>query len=858
MSKYATVGLYDHNIESYEKVESKLKEDNIAAIVHATGTGKSYNALQLAYDNKDKKITYIVPSNSIIEHLKEIIKENNLENSFKNLNFITYQSLIDLTVEELSKLDIDLLILDEFHHIGAPVWGEKVNTIVNTHKNMKIFGMTAYTVRDRGTIYERDMANPETDELFSNKVVSNYDLCDAMIDGVLPKPIYKSGYVFLEQTVLSLEEKINKLNQNSKDYKELYPLLQDIKRRLNEALSVKDIFKINIKKDGKYIYFCPVTVEQGKNDIDTIKEEVKSWIKEMGLTEDDYELYVTTSQMGKLGKENRVAFYNDVDLKGNKTNNKLRIMFAINQYNEGVHAPGLDGVIMGRSTQSDIVYFEQLGRALSIRGKNKEEYDKLNSKPIEELIEFCSKRNIKINDITSKEEIIEQLLAPIIIDLANNISFIKNLENDLKDRVKEIQTKGPGNKRVIHLGNTSFDIDMLNENLFEILRYMYDRLTLTWEDKYKLAKSYYEYHGNLKIPRHFKTINGYEYDENGISLSDWMKHQKEGYYGKNKRKLSQDQIEKLKAIGMSFRMRNKQGGYWLEYYQLAKKYYEHYGNLEIPHLFKTINGYEYNENGMLIGEWIARQRNAYKGIGGKKISSEQIELLKEIGMRFETKKNEDEWQKRYELAKKYYEHYGNLEIPHLFKTINGYEYDENGIALGCWLERRRTQYKINGHGYLTQEQIQLLKEIGMRFETKNNEDEWQKKYELAKKYYEYYGNLRIPYDFKTTNGIEYDENGISLGAWLCNQKQVFQGINRRKIDSKQIKLLEEIGINWFSEKIDLKLQSEQITDKNTNKKQKEILNRTISYLNTYSGETMPNIDDLNRDFVKHLDNIKNC
>ena len=100
--------------------------------------------------------------------------------------------------EEISKLYVDLLILDEFHHIGAPIWGQRINTLVETHEDLKIFGMTAYTVRDRGTAYERDMVNPETDELFSNKVVSNYDLCDAMIEEVLPKPNYKSGYVFLE------------------------------------------------------------------------------------------------------------------------------------------------------------------------------------------------------------------------------------------------------------------------------------------------------------------------------------------------------------------------------------------------------------------------------------------------------------------------------------------------------------------------------------------------------------------------------------------------------------------------------------------------------------------------------------
>lgn len=141
--------------------------------------------MQLAYDNKDKKIVYVVPSHGIIEHINKIIEDNpnlDLKRDFPNLEFRTYQSFISLSEDEISDINCDLLILDEFHHIGAPIWGARINTMVETHPDMKIFGMTAYTVRDRGTSYERDMANPETDELFSGKVESRYDLCDAMID----------------------------------------------------------------------------------------------------------------------------------------------------------------------------------------------------------------------------------------------------------------------------------------------------------------------------------------------------------------------------------------------------------------------------------------------------------------------------------------------------------------------------------------------------------------------------------------------------------------------------------------------------------------------------------------------------
>ena len=852
MGDYKRLGLYEHNIRSYEKVKQQFEKDNIAAIVHATGTGKSFNALQLALDNKDKKIIYVVPYGSIIEHEKELIEQNenvSLEQDFPNLEFKTYQSFVNMSDDEIIDLDVDLLILDEFHHIGAPIWGQRINTLVDAHEDLQIFGMTAYTVRDRGTSYERDMVNPENDELFSNKVVSNYDLCDAMIEEVLPKPNYKSGYVFLEETCEYLENKINSLNSNSKDYKELAPLLKDLKKRAHEAPGLSDIFKTNIKPDGKYIYFCPLNPENGVNDMDSIMSEARNWIHEMGLTEDDYEFYMTTSDMGNDGKRNREAFYSDKDLKQNDTSNKLRIMFAINQYNEGVHVPGLDGVIMGRSTQSDIIFFEQLGRALSAGKDNTKEYEELMKKDKEELIEECNKRELSYNDSMTKEELVEILLAPVIIDLSNNIGFIKKLETNLKDRIKEYMSSGNNEKRNVHLKNASFNIDMINEDLFRILEYVQDRLTMTWMDKYELAKAYYEHYGNLEISANFKTSNGYDYDENGVALGMWLANQRQAFKG-NGKKISKEQIELLKKIGMRFETKNYEEE-WNKKYALAKAYYDHYGNLEIPFKFKTSNGYDYNENGVALGVWITTQRQAFKG-NGKKISKEQIELLKKIGMRFETKNFEEEWNKKYALAKAYYDHYGNLEIPQSFKTKNGYEYDVNGVALGVWITTQRDAFKGNSRYKISKEQIKLLKEIGMRFETNYKEEEWYRKYNLAKAYYEHHGDLEIPRLFKTKNGYEYDKDGVALGMWLANQRQAFKG-NGKKISKEQIELLKEIGMKWFPDNIDIKLQKEEINEKNINKKKIEVYNRVIDYLSKYKSDEIPKKEEINSKFIEELD-----
>ena len=221
-------------------------------------------------------------------------------------------------------------------------------------------------------------------------------------------------------------------------------------------------------------------------------------------------------------------------------------------------------------------------------------------------------------------------------------------------------------------------------------------------------------------------------------------------------------------------------------------------------------------------------------------------------MRFETKNFEEEWNKKYALAKAYYDHYGNLEIPQSFKTKNGYEYDVNGVALGVWITTQRDAFKGNSRYKISKEQIKLLKEIGMRFETNYKEEEWYRKYNLAKAYYEHHGDLEIPRLFKTKNGYEYDKDGVALGMWLANQRQAFKG-NGKKISKEQIELLKEIGMKWFPDNIDIKLQKEEINEKNINKKKIEVYNRVIDYLSKYKSDEIPKKEEINSKFIEELD-----
>lgn len=222
---------------------------------------------------------------------------------------------------------------------------------------------------------------------------------------------------------------------------------------------------------------------------------------------------------------------------------------------------------------------------------------------------------------------------------------------------------------------------------------------------------------------------------------------------------------------------------WEYAYGLVKKYYEHYGNLRISQNFKTKNGIEFDETGINLGTWLSNQKTKHRQ---GKLTSEQIEKLKELGIDLQNT-HVLRWNMMYNLAKNYYNHYGNLKVGQSFKTKNGYTYDETGYNLGVWLNDQRRCYKNNK---LSVERIKKLEQIEMFFEDVCAK-EWERMYNLAKKYYEHYGTLKMSRDFKTQDGYTYNENGSCLPIWLCTQRMLYK---KNALSIEYINKLEQIGI----------------------------------------------------------------
>ena len=89
--------------------------------------------------------------------------------------------------------------------------------------------------------------------------------------------------------------------------------------------------------------------------------------------------------------------------------------------------------------------------------------------------------------------------------------------------------------------------------------------------------------------------------------------------------------------------------------------------------------------------------------------------------------------------------------------------------------------------------------------------------------------------------------------WVITQRQAYKGQGTNKITEIQIKLLEEIRMKWFLKiRTDKKNQEEIITEKNSKRKQIEMLNRVRSYLNTLDESEVLSKEEINQGMMDVL------
>lgn len=282
-----------------------------------------------------------------------------------------------------------------------------------------------------------------------------------------------------------------------------------------------------------------------------------------------------------------------------------------------------------------------------------------------------------------------------------------------------------------------------------------------WWYNFALVKKYLETNNNLNLSN-LKIVVGY-YGENA-HLGNWLSHQRNRRIGNN---LSDLQIEALNSIHMVWKKGLSSKEQWLLNYEEAKKYKDKCGNLLIPKDYTVIglNGIELH-----VGKWLRNQRSRYEAGG---LTDEQIELLVKIGMVWRV--SDLKWNEYFELAKKYWERYGNLFV---LPTSN----INNAQALYSWLAKQREAY---WEGNLSLKKVKLLESLNISWLKLNIE--WLKMYDYAYKYYIQNGNIRVTYGYSFN---DIDGNPVNLGKWLRTQQYYYRDGNLKPL---QIEMLNKIG-----------------------------------------------------------------
>lgn len=338
--------LYEHNANAYMAAYEMMDKYGKAAIVHPTGTGKSYIAFKLIEAHPNEMIIWLSPSEYIFKTQRESLLRQDQDFPLQNVRFYTYAKLMCSTPEQLDQIaeqNPTYIILDEFHRIGAEFWSESTQKLLALCPHAKLLGLTATNVRYLDN--NRDMA----EELFNGHVASEMTLGEAIVRGILSAPKYVTTVFKYQQDLARYQSRVDNLRSPGiQDVNQKY--LDALKRALEQADGLDKVFARHItNKNGKYIVFC-----SGKEHMDEMIAHVPEWFAAIDTKPTVYKALSDDPATDKAF----AAFKAD-------TSNHLKLLFCIDMLNEGVHVEGISGVILFRPTISPIIYKQQIGRALT-------------------------------------------------------------------------------------------------------------------------------------------------------------------------------------------------------------------------------------------------------------------------------------------------------------------------------------------------------------------------------------------------------------------------------------------------------------------------------------------------------------
>ena len=619
MADNSGIKLFEHNETAYISAIQMLTETGKAAVIHPTGTGKSFIAFKLCYDNADKKICWLSPGEYIFKTQCENLAAAGSAVP-RNIAFFTYAKLMLMTDAELEEIKPDYIILDEFHRCGAEMWGQGVKRLLNLYSDTPILGLTATNIRYLDN--RRDMAD-ELDKVFAKHMpkrdgkyivfCASFDHMNEMADKakewfakVDTEPhIYKA---YSNDPAASKAFSAFKADV-SKHLKLLYSI-----DMLNEGINVDDIDGVILLRPtvSPIIYKQQIgrALSAGKKSNPVIFDIVLNIENLYSIGAVEEEMQIATAYYRSLGEESSIvndsfSIYDEVkDCRElfSRLNDVLTVswqtMFeqAKKYYSENgdLEVPARfitnDGYSLGHW-----IYNQRAVRKGQQTGNlSEEQIEKLNSIGMRWNLytDYSWEKNFNAaKDYYEKNghlDVPSRFVTRDGLPLGEWLSSLRTWESS-----------------GIHPKYLSAE----RKKQLESIGMIWSKLDYYWEQNFSEALRYYRKNGDLIVPSNFVT-------DNGVRLGSWIFRQRKLHSGSCKgTPLTAEQTARLNSIGMVWEPEDP----WLMSFNLVKGYYKEHGNINISQ--STV------VNGVWLGKWIAEQKKRLKS---GKHSDKQREYLNNL------------------------------------------------------------------------------------------------------------------------------------------------------------------------------------------------------------------------------------
>ncbi len=347
--------LKDVQDRTYEDMLSQLRDHGRCNVVRPTGFGKTRLFMRYAEARAqavpDAKLLYIYDTNSAKADIQAKYAPANVE-------FMSYHNISTsggpaktggkTLIREILDAKYDTVIFDESHLMG----GENIYRFSQAaiplllSSGVRVLGGTATQLRT-------DLMDV-TQAFFDGHAVFEYTLEDAISDGVIENP-YWTVMVMVSRILDNLKTKVVR---NSFQMERLNQLERAYATRVGAPQIYRDGVAAvypTVPDAMRFICFYPT--------IRSIKDNMESMAR-------DFRKAFPTHEVRTFAISSDDEHYDDItsleqDAAGVATPH-IDLIFAVQMLNQAYHSDDLTGIVMNRSTISNIIFTQQLGRCLSV------------------------------------------------------------------------------------------------------------------------------------------------------------------------------------------------------------------------------------------------------------------------------------------------------------------------------------------------------------------------------------------------------------------------------------------------------------------------------------------------------------